>query len=72
MSWEKIAQLSEQANQSCPLLKVSKDIVANDPSMVPSYSNLGDYLPDDVIMKSWRWTNTNTITGSLSSEMELL
>ena len=27
---------------------MSKDIVANDPSMVPGYSNLGDYLPDDV------------------------
>ena len=24
------------------------DIVANDPRMVPGYSNLGDYLPDDV------------------------
>ncbi|XP_073365209.1 uncharacterized protein [Aegilops tauschii subsp. strangulata] len=45
---KKIAQLGEQANQSCPPLKVSKDIVANDPSMVPGYSNLGDYLPDDV------------------------
>ena len=48
MSWEKIAQLGEQANQSCPPLRVSKDIVANDPRMVPDYSNLGDYLPDDV------------------------
>ena len=47
-SWEKIAQLGEQANQSCPPLKVSSDIVANDPRMVPGYSNLGDYLPDDV------------------------
>ena len=47
-SWEKIAQLSEQANQSCPPLKVSSDIVANDPRMVPGYTNLGDYLPDDV------------------------
>ena len=27
---------------------MSKDIVANDPGMVPGYSNLGDYLPDDV------------------------
>ena len=45
---KKIAQLGEQANQSCPPLKVSKDIVANDPGMVPGYSNLGDYLPDDV------------------------
>ena len=47
-SWEKIAQLGEQANQSCPPLKVSSDIVAADPRMVPGYSNLGDYLPDDV------------------------
>ena len=47
-SGKKIPQLGEQANQSCPPLKVSKDIVANDPSMVPGYSNLGDYLPDDV------------------------
>ena len=27
---------------------MSKDIVANDPGMVPGYSNLGEYLPDDV------------------------
>ena len=27
---------------------MSKDIVANDLGMVPGYSNLGDYLPDDV------------------------
>ena len=47
-SWEKIAQLGEQANQSCPPLKVSSDIVANDPRMVPGYSNVGDYLPVDV------------------------
>ena len=45
--WEKNSQLGEQANQSCPPLKVSSDIVANDPRMVPGYSNLGDYLPDD-------------------------
>ena len=45
---KKIAQLGEQANQSCPPLKVSSDIVANDPRMMPGYSNLGDYLPDDV------------------------
>ena len=31
-----------------PPLKVSSDIVVNDPRMVPSYTNLGDYLPDDV------------------------
>ena len=47
-SWEKIAQLSEQADQSCPPLKVSSDIVANDPRMVPGYRNLEDYLSDDV------------------------
>ena len=45
---KKIPQLGEQANQSCPPLKVSSDIVAKDPRMVPGYSNLGDYLPDDV------------------------
>ena len=33
--------------QSCPPLKVPSDIV--DPRMVPGYSNLGDYLPDDVL-----------------------
>ena len=27
---------------------MSSDIVANDPRMVPGYSNLDDYLPDDV------------------------
>ena len=27
---------------------MSSDIVANAPGMVPGYSNLGDYLPDDV------------------------
>ena len=48
MSWEKIAQLGEQANQSFPLLKVSSDIVANDSRMVPGYNNLDDYLLDDV------------------------
>ena len=30
------------------MLKVSSDIVANDPRIVPGYSNLADYLPDDV------------------------
>ena len=44
---KQIAQLGEQAKQSCPPLKVpASDIV--DPRMVPGYSNLGDYLPDDV------------------------
>ena len=47
-SGEKIPQLGEQANQSCPPLNVSSDVVANAPGMVPGYSNLGDYLPDDV------------------------
>ena len=47
-SWENIAQLGEQANQSFPSLKVSSNIVANDPRMVLGYSNLADYLPDDV------------------------
>ena len=45
---KQIAQLGEQAKQSCPPLKVPSDIVANDPRMVPGYSNLGDYLADDV------------------------
>ena len=45
---KQIAQLGEQAKQSCPPLKVPSDIVANDLRMVPGYSNLGDYLPDDV------------------------
>ena len=31
----------------CPPLKVSSDIVANHPGMVPG-TNLGNYLPDDV------------------------
>ena len=43
------AQLGVQANQSCPPLNVSSgDIVANAPGMVPGYSNLADYLPDEV------------------------
>ena len=47
MSWEKIAQLGEQANQSRPPLKVSSDTVANHPEILPG-TNLGDYQPDDV------------------------
>ena len=47
-SGEKIPQLGEQENQSCPPLKVPSHNVANDPRMVPGYSNLADYLPDDV------------------------
>ena len=38
----KIAQLGEQAQQSCPPLNVS-----NAPGTVAGYGNLGDYLPDD-------------------------
>ena len=38
---------NKQTNRAAPL-KVYSDIVANDPRMVPGYSNLGDYLPDDV------------------------
>ena len=45
---EKIAQLGEQANQSCPPLNVSSNIVANALGTVPGYRNLRDYLPDDV------------------------
>ena len=62
ISDQKIAQLGEQANQSCPPLKVSSDIVANHPVILPG-TNLGDYLPDDAHYTS---------TGSLSSKMELL
>ena len=43
---KQIAQLGEQAKQSCPPLKVPSDIV--DPRMVPGYSNLDDYPPDEV------------------------
>ena len=44
---KQIAQLGEQAKQSCPPLKVpASDIV--DPRMVPGYGNVDDYLPDDV------------------------
>ena len=44
---KQIAQLGEQAKQSCPPLKVlASDIV--DPRMVPGYGNIDDYLPDDV------------------------
>ena len=45
---KQIAQLGEQAKQSCPPLKVPSDIDANDPRMVPGYSNVGVYLPGDV------------------------
>ena len=45
-----IAQLGEQANQSCPPLNVSSgNIVANVPGMVAGYGNLQDYLPDDAL-----------------------
>ena len=44
---KQIAQLGEQAKQSCPPLKVpASDIV--DPRMVPGYGNPANYLPDDV------------------------
>ena len=45
---KQIAQLGEQAKQSCPPLKVPSHNVHNDPRMVPGYSNLADYLPDEV------------------------
>ena len=41
-NWEKIPQIGEQANQSCPPLKVSSDIVANHPGIFPG-TNPGDY-----------------------------
>ena len=47
-SGKKIPQLNEQAKQSCPPLKVSSDIVANFPGMVPC-TNPGDYMPDDAL-----------------------
>jgi hypothetical protein len=46
-SGKTIPQLGEQAKQSCPPLKVSSDIVANHPGLLPG-TNLGDYLGDDV------------------------
>ena len=39
---KKFPQLGEQANQSCPPLKVSRDIVANHPRVLPG-TNPGDY-----------------------------
>ena len=41
---EKIAQLGEQAQQSCPPLNVS-----NAPETVAGYGNLEYYLPDDAL-----------------------
>ena len=47
---KKIAQLGEQAQQSCPPLNVSSgNIVANASGTVAGYGNLEDYLPDDVL-----------------------
>ena len=66
---KKIAQLGEQANQSCPPLKVSSDIVTNHPVILPG-TNLGDYLPDDVHYDTMEVDEHNTITGSLSSKMK--
>ena len=70
-SGKEIPQLGEQANQSCPPLKVSSDIVANHPEIFPN-TILKITFPTMYIMKSWRWTNTNTITGSLSSNLVIL
>ena len=41
---EKIAQLGEQAQQSCPPRNVS-----NAPRTVAGYGNLDDYVPDDAL-----------------------
>ena len=41
---EKIAQLGEQAQQSCPPLNVSNPL-----GTVAGYGNLEDYLPDDAL-----------------------
>ena len=43
---KKIPQLGEQANQSCPPLKVSSDIVANHLGILPA-TNPADYMHDD-------------------------
>ena len=40
--------LCEQANQLCPPLKVSSNIVANHSGMVPG-TNPADYLSDDIV-----------------------
>ena len=47
---KQIAQLGEQAKQSCPPLKVSSDIIANHPRLLPATSP-SDYLSDDVEFK---------------------
>jgi hypothetical protein len=46
-SANKIPQLGEEANHSCPPLKVSSDIIANLPGMLPG-TNPADYLSDDI------------------------
>ena len=53
-SGKTIPQLGEQANQSCPPLKVSTNIVPNLPGavvegMVPGYTNIADYGLDTKI-----------------------
>ena len=68
-SWEKIAHLGEQANQSCPSLKVSRDIVANHPEILPG-TNLGDYLPDDTYFDIMEVDEQKYKYGSLSSKMK--
>ena len=45
-SGKKIPQLGEQANQSCRPLKVSSDIVANHPGILPG-TNPADYMHED-------------------------
>ena len=67
---KQIAQLGEQAKQSCPPLKVPSDIV--DPRMVPVYCNVDDYLPDDVHYDPMRCRYTDTSTESLWSKMKNL
>ena len=67
---KKLPSSANKRTNRAPLLKVSSDIVANDPRMVPGYSNLGDYLPDDVHYDFLEVVNTNTMTGSLSSKMK--
>ena len=67
---KQIAQLGEQAKQSCPPLKVPSDNVANDPRMVPGYSILPITCPTMYIMISWRCRYKDTSMGSLSSKMK--
>ena len=69
-SGKKIPQLGEQENQSFPPLKVSSDIVANQP-LLPDFT-INYYLPNDVEFETMEVDDSNTITGSLSLKILLL